>query len=157
MCNVVYNVPKYLIYNYKTFRKNAFDSVLTGRAFSDWNEGKRFYEFAYLYDNENPYVLQQGALFLAKKNKYSEAFRWIDKAINSTNDKFFSIRNSHAIILFDANYELPLDVMVEKQLDRSMEILHKCYHDDARKIFHAIIYADQAERYYRKVNKSNSL
>lgn len=113
MCNVVYNVPKYLIYNYKTFRKNAFDSVLTGRAFSDWNEGKRFYEFAYLYDNENPYVLQQGALFLAKKNKYSEAFRWIDKAINSTNDKFFSIRNSHAIILFDANYELPLDVMVE--------------------------------------------
>lgn len=157
MCNVVYNVPKYLIYNYKTFRKNAFDSVLTGRAFSDWNEGKRFYEFAYLYDNENPYVLQQGALFLAKKNKYSEAFRWIDKAINSTNDKFFSIRNSHAIILFDANYELPLDVMVEKQLDRSMEILHKCYHDDARKIFHAIIYADQAERYYRKVNSPKTI
>lgn len=157
MCNVVNNVPKYLIYNFKTFRKFAFDSLLANRAFKDWNEGKNFYQSAYLYDNENPYVLQQGALFLSKKNQYQEAFKWIDRAINSTNDKYFSIRNSHAIILFDANYDLSLDEMVEKQLDKSMEILHKCYTDDSRKIFHAIVYADQAERYYMKTNCSKTI
>ena len=75
----------------------------------------------------------------------------------STNDKYFSIRNSHAIILFDANYDLLLNEMVEKQLDRSMEILHKCYNDDSRKIFHAIVYADQAERYYMKTNSSKTI
>ena len=146
-----------LIYNFKTFRKFAFDSLLANRAFKDWNEGKNFYQSAYLYDNENPYVLQQGALFLSKKNQYQEAFKWIDRAINSTNDKYFSIRNSHAIILFDANYDLSLDEMVEKQLDKSMEILHKCYTDDSRKIFHAIVYADQAERYYMKTNCSKTI
>lgn len=157
MCNVVNNVPKYLIFNFKTFRKFAFDSLLANRAFKDWKEGKNFYQSAYLYDNENPYVLQQGALFLAKKKKYQEAFKWIDRAINSTNDKYFSIRNSHAIILFDANYDLSLDEMVEKQLDKSMEILHKCYTDDSRKIFHATVYADQAERYYMKTNSSKTI
>lgn len=157
MSKVIYNVPKYLIYNFKTFRKFAFDSLLTTKAFGDWREGMDFYKSAYLYDNENPYVLQQGALFLSKKKQYQEAFKWIDKAINSTNDKFFSIRNSHAIILFDANYGLELDNMVEKQLDRSMEILHKCYHDDSRKIFHAIVYADQAERYFMKTNSAKTI
>lgn len=73
MCNVVNNVPKYLIYNFKTFRKFAFDSLLADRAFKDWNEGRKFYQSAYLYDNENPYVLQQGALFLSKKKQYQEA------------------------------------------------------------------------------------
>lgn len=157
MCNVVDNVPKYLIYNFRTFRKYAFDSMLADRAFNDWNEGKKFYQSAYLYDNENPYVLQQGALFLSKKRQFQEAFKWIDRAINSTNDKYFSIRNSHAIVLFDANYDLLLNEMVEKQLDRSMEILHKCYNDDSRKIFHAIVYADQAERYYLKTNCSKTI
>lgn len=157
MSKVIDNVPKYLIYNFKTFRKFAFDSLLTTKAFVDWKDGMDFYKSAYLYDNENPYVLQQGALFLSKKKQYQEAFKWIDKAINSTNDKYFSIRNSHAIILFDANYELVLNNMVEEQLDRSMEILHKCYHDDSRKIFHAIVYADQAERYFFKANSVKTI
>ena len=47
--------------------------------------------------------------------------------------------------------------MVENQLDKSMEILHKCYTDDSRKIFHAIVYADQAERYYKKTNCSKTI
>lgn len=157
MSKVIDNVPKYLIYNFKTFRKFAFDSLLTAKAFVDWKDGMDFYKSAYLYDNENPYVLQQGALFLSKKKQYQEAFKWIDKAINSTNDKYFSIRNSHAIILFDANYELELNNMVEEQLDRSMDILHKCYHDDSRKIFHAIVYADQAERYFIKANSEKTI
>lgn len=157
MSKVIDNVPKYLIYNFKTFRKFAFDSLLTAKAFVDWKDGMDFYKSAYLYDNENPYVLQQGALFLSKKKQYQEAFKWIDKAINSTNDKYFSIRNSHAIILFDANYELELNNMVEEQLDRSMEILHECYHDDSRKIFHAIVYADQAERYFIKANSEKTI
>ena len=71
----------------------------------------------------------------------------IDRAKIMTNDRQFSIRNSHAIILFDANYDVFTEDAME-QLDRSMEILHKCFTDDMRKTFHAKTYADQAIRYY---------
>lgn len=144
------------ICNFKTFRKWAFDKVLILRAFPNWEEGKQFYEKAFLFDNRNPYVLQQGALYLSSKQKYQEAFDWIDKAKNLTNDRQFSIRNSHAIIMFEANYNIDTDEAKE-QLDRSMEILHKCFNDDMRKTFHAKTYADQALRYYRKYNNHKSI
>ena len=130
--------------------------MLILRAFPNWEEGKQFYEKAFLFDNRNPYVLQQGALYLSSKQKYQEAFDWIDKAKNLTNDRQFSIRNSHAIIMFEANYNIDTDEAKE-QLDRSMEILHKCFNDDMRKTFHAKTYADQALRYYRKYNNHKSI
>lgn len=73
-----------------------------------------------------------------------------------TNDRQFSIRNSHAIILFDANYDVFTEDAME-QLDRSMEILHKCFTDDMRKTFHAKTYADQAIRYYKKYNNDKAI
>lgn len=144
------------ICNFKTFRKWAFDKVLMSKAFPNWEEGKKFYEKAFLFDNKNPYVLQQGALYLSSKQKYQEAFDWIDKAKILTNDRQFSIRNSHAIIMFEANYNIKTDE-AEEQLDRSMEILHKCFNDDMRKTFHAKTYADQALRYYKKYNNLKSI
>lgn len=102
-----------------------------------------------LYDYTNPYVLQQGALYLSSKKKFQDAFAWIDKAINMTNNKQFSIRNSHAIILFDANYDID-SLEAEKQLDQSMDILSQCVNSDLRRTFHAITYADQAVKYYHK-------
>ena len=150
------NVSYVKICNFKTFRKWAFDKVLMSKAFPNWEDGKKFYEKAFLFDNKNPYVLQQGALYLSSKQKYQEAFDWIDKAKILTNDKQFSIRNSHAIIMFEANYNIKTDE-AEDQLDRSMEILHKCFDDDMRKTFHAKTYADQALRYYKKYNNPKSI
>ena len=126
------------------------------KAFPNWKEGKKFYEKAFLYDNKNPYVLQQGALYLSSKQRYQDAFDWIDRAKVMTNDRQFSIRNSHAIILFDANYDVFTEDAME-QLDRSMEILHKCFTDDMRKTFHAKTYADQAIRYYKKYNNEKAI
>lgn len=93
---------------------------------------------------------------MSSKKQYNLAFEWIDRAKIMTNNKYFSIRNSHAIILFEANYEIPLTPESEKILDESMEILHNCYKDDQRKTFHAITFADQAIRYFYKENSAKT-
>lgn len=154
---VINSVPQVQICNYNKFKKYAFDKELILLAFPDWKQGKLFYEQAYLYDYKNPYVLQQGALYLSSKKQYKLAFEWIDKAKIMTNNKYFSIRNSHAIILFEANYDIPLTIESEKLLDESMQILHKCFEDDQRKTFHAITFADQAIRYFYKMNSDKTI
>lgn len=144
------------ICNYNTFHKKAFDKKIISRAFPNWRDGKEFYEKAFLYDNENPYVLQQGALYLSQHKKYQEAFSWIDRAKMLSSDKQFTIRNSHAIILFEANIDVnTADAML--QLDKSMTILHNCFTDDKRKVFHATTYAEQALLYYRKYNNEKAV
>lgn len=153
---VINNIPQVQICNYNKFKKYAFNKELILLAFPQWKKGKDFYEQAFLYDYENPYVLQQGALYLSSKKQYNLAFEWIDRAKIMTNNKYFSIRNSHAIILFEANYEIPLTPESEKILDESMEILHNCYKDDQRKTFHAITFADQAIRYFYKENSAKT-
>ena len=156
MNNLLERVAYVKICNYRTFRRWAFDKAIVSKAFPKWDEGKAFYQKAFMYDNRNAYVLQQGALYLSSKRKYQDAFDWIDRAKILTNDKQFSIRNSHAIILFDANYEVNSQEAME-QLDRSMEILCRCYYDDMRKTFHAKTYADQAIRYFRKYMNEKSI
>lgn len=156
MNNLLEKVAYVKICNYRTFRRWAFDKAIVSKAFPKWDEGKSFYQKAFMYDNRNAYVLQQGALYLSSKRKYQDAFDWIDRAKILTNDKQFSIRNSHAIILFDANYEVNSQEAME-QLDRSMEILSRCYYDDMRKTFHAKTYSDQAIRYFRKYMNEKSL
>jgi tetratricopeptide (TPR) repeat protein len=126
--------------------------------FSFWHEGKEFYEKAFIKDFYNPYVLQQGALYLAKKYKYEEAFFWIDKAMSMTDNKQFTIRNSHAIILFKANINVAGNIeSVRLQLDKSMSILEKCIEADRRKYFHAIIYSQQAIKYFYKFSDDKSI
>ena len=156
MWNVINNVYYVSICNYRTFHKWAFDKDMMMRAFPNWHEGKEFLEEAFLYDNRNPYVLQQGALYLSAKKRYREAFDWIDRAKTMTDDKHFSIRNSHAIILFDANYEVDTEE-AEIQLDLSMDILHKCYTNDKRRTFHARTYAEQSLRYFKKYHNDKSI
>ncbi|MGZ3867167.1 MAG: SIR2 family protein, partial [Bacteroidia bacterium] len=48
-----HNVPIIRTVNYHVFRKTAFDKDFFSRAYPDWVEGKRFYEF--LYSRENDY------------------------------------------------------------------------------------------------------
>lgn len=153
---VVDKISPIRICDFRIFHKYAFDKDLTIKAFPNWKEGKDFYEKAFVFDRKNPYVLQQGALYLSQKRQYAQAFQWIDKALSMTDDKYFSIRNSHAVILFNANIEKD-DSNVRCQLDRSMEILEKCMKADARKRFHARIYSSQAIKYYGRYNDEKSL
>lgn len=149
LCRFIDRVPRIMIPSYKIFRKYAFDKVLISRAFDSWEEGKEFYEKAFLYDDRNPYVLQQGALYLAQKKQFEIAFEWIDMAISMTDNKYFSIRNSHAIILFNANID-KIGEDARFELDKSMKILERCMNADARKRFHANTYGTQAIRYYER-------
>ena len=147
MKTVIKNIPPFKICDYRIFRKYAFDKVFANKAFTNYYEGQEYYKEAFLYDRENPYVLQQGALYMAQKKQFDIAFNWIDRAITMTNDKYFSIRNSHAIILFSANIDKKNNLS-KKELDRSMTILEKCMTADSRKRFHAITYGQQAIRYF---------
>jgi tetratricopeptide (TPR) repeat protein len=156
MWNVVDRVHSFAICNFKTFRKWAFDKTLALKAFANWREGMDFYEQVFIYDNNNPYILQQGALYLSTKHRYREAFDWIDRAKTMTNNKHFSIRNSHAIILFDANYEINT-TEAKGLLIKSMETLHECYTNDNRKTYHAQVYADQALRFFKKYHDNTSV
>lgn len=149
------NIPSVRVCNYRTFHKYAFDKLTTLKAFENWEEGKLFYEEAFLYDHHNPYVLQQGALYLAQKKHYDDAFVWLDRALTMTDDKYFSIRNSHAIILFNANIDKN-GKGVKSELDRSMAILEKCMNTDSRKRFHANIYGNQAIKYFNKYRDEKS-
>ena len=147
--NVIDKIPSFRICEYYKFKRYAFDKNIISKAFKRWEEGRTFYEKAFLYDNRNPYVLQQGALYLSSFEQYDLAFEWIDNAINMTDDKHFSIRNSHAIILFNANISKD-GIKARSELNRSMEILEKCINNDARKKFHANTYGRQAIRYFQK-------
>lgn len=150
---VIALVPQVQIPNYGSFKRRAFDHRLIGKAFPDWKSGEKFYESAFHYDYNNPYVLQQEALYLAGKGHFDEAFSKIDKAKVMTGDRHFSIRNSYAIILFEANIKKDFPE-TKRYLNESMNILEKCYNNDKRKFYHAEIYAEQAKRYYKKFQDS---
>lgn len=151
--NFINEVSKLKVCNYRIFKRWAFDKELMLKAFPKWEQGEHFYKEAFLYDDKNPFVLQQGALYLSDKKQYGKAFAWIDKAIMMTDNKQFSIRNSHAIILFDSNYEVDTPEAI-MQLNKSMKILQQCFYDDKRRLFHALTYAKQAIRYFKRLPQS---
>ncbi len=99
----------------------------------------------------SPYLRQQAALYLAHKRRFQEAFKWIDEAIEASGNRIPSIRNSHAIILFNANINISDygSGVVASTLKRSMDILAECYKYDKRKGYHALTFADQAVRYWQ--------
>ena len=41
-----------------------------------------------------------------------------------------------------------MDAQTRAILDKSMQIVKKCYQDDQRKTYHAIVFAEQALEYY---------
>jgi len=141
------NVPKHLIPQFYIFKRSAYDAYYTTKAFSDWQEGLEFYETVYKFDR-TPFILQQCALYLLKKRHYTEAALQIDKAIQISTKRIFSIENTHAIILFKANLNAAKhNSKTRELLDRSMQILIKCYADDQRKTYHAVTFAEQALEY----------
>lgn len=142
------NVTPYRICRFDVFRRRGYDADLMVRAFPEWQAGRVFYEQIHARDG-SPYILQQGALYLSRKKRHREAFQWIDTAVLDSGGQIWSIRNSHAIILFEANIEHPDhdSETVRRTLHQSMQILARCYESDRRRVFHAIRFADQALRY----------
>jgi hypothetical protein len=123
---------------------------LTHRAFTDWQDGLHFYERCFSRDRSASFK-QQGAIFLLRKKQYSLAFSWIDEAKGIAGQRSASVRNTYAVILFNANYdkvESAPDVI--STLDESMITLQKCYSDDLRKVYHAKVFSDQAVKYAAK-------
>jgi len=142
------NVSPYRIPRYQTFSRRAFDSSLIKRAFASVEDGAEFYDRVYARDR-SPYLLQQKALFLSGRNRHGDAFQAIDRAKAEASPYNWTIRNSHAVILFRANIDFAGDKPeVRAQLDASMQTLSECYHSDRRKAFHAMTFADQALRYW---------
>ena len=141
------NIGTYRICHYRIFQRQAYDSRLFGRAFPNWSEGVEFYDRLYERD-PSPYLLQQMALYLNYKGEYNRAFHAIDRALRDTNFENWTIRNSHAAIMFKANIEFAGQAIARGSLDESMEILKRCYKSDRRKVFHAMTFADHAIHYW---------
>ena len=144
------HVSTYRIVRFDVFHQQAYDEKFAMKAFPDWREGLAYYEKLCSKDS-SPYLKQQGALYLARQRRYSEAFSWIDDAVLKSSGRIPSIRNSHAIILFRANINQPdkHSRIVSETLKRSMTILAECYSFDKRKIYHAMTFGEQAIEYWR--------
>lgn len=151
-------VSSYRIHRHDVFRRRAYDHELMHKVFEDWEEGMAFYRQCYSRE-DNAYILQQGALYLARKRHFQEAFQMIDESLSKTNRRIPSIRNSHATILFKANIGRPdtADGIVKRSLQKSMEILEECYAYDQRKAYHAQIFADQSLSYDNRYGGAESL
>lgn len=144
------NVPKHLIPNFHVFKRQGYDASYVAKAYNDWKQGLEFYETAYQTD-KNPFLLQQCSLYLMRKKRYTEAALKIDQALQSSYRRFFSIENTHAIILFKANINANSnDPSIRATLDKSMQILKDCYKEDQRKTYHAFTFGEQALEYFTK-------
>ncbi len=161
----VERVPIFKICRYDIFKSSAFDADIVTRYFTKYEDGIEFYKKC-LEIEDSAFMYQQIALYASRKRKYSDAFRWIDKAKNCERRNIFSIRNTHAIILFNANISKEnKDGSVIATLHQSLEILKDCYKNDLRKGFHARIFGelvlmfyeaygyDEVEKYVETANK----
>lgn len=138
------NIP-----NYKTFKRYAFDASLINKAYTQYEDGKSFYDKVFERD-QSEYLLQQAALFMKHRKRFKEAFLYIDKALNMAPYSIFSIKNTHAQIMFAANINAECSSEVRKTLDESMKILQECYEKDGRRMVHSLIFGDQAIKYHNK-------
>ncbi|MBR2293515.1 MAG: SIR2 family protein [Clostridia bacterium] len=133
------NVPPHVIYKNHIFKRKAYDARMMKQLFGE--NANNLYQRLFNTDS-SAYNLQQWALYKALNGNYSEAFRDIDKAINMQRNNF-SIKNTRAIILFEANKDKKTDIALSGLIE-AMEILESCFNNDKRKIFHAIKYAEFA-------------
>ncbi len=134
---------------YDVFRRNAYDARIVARAFPDWEDGVAFYNSVSHRDQSYSFK-QQCALYLSNKRQYELAFSWVDDALAMAGRNNPTVRNTYAVILFNANYDKPEGADVMATLDESMSILSRCYNDDYRKIYHSKVYSEQAMKYQRK-------
>lgn len=131
------NISPYKIYQYHLFRRSAYDAKLYHTLFG--KDANSIYESLYEYDH-NPYTLQQWALCRAYLKEFKEAFADIDKAQRQKPNNF-SIRNTSAIILFEANKDDESETGRQKRIE-AINMLEECYNNDKRKTYHANRFAE---------------
>lgn len=127
------------IYKYYVFKRKAYDSNLFYKLFG--NNADEVYRIVY-FNDPSAYTLQQWALYKMRCHRYEEAFVDINKAINLLPYNF-SMKNSRAIILFEANKDKDYSE-AEQYLKEAMDILSNCYHCDKRKEYHLSKYQEFA-------------
>ena len=137
--NFLERVPVFKIYRYNLFKRSAYDAKLFHSLFKE--KANEIYDKLYDYE-ANPYTLQQWALCRAYLKQFKEAFSDIDKALRQKPNNF-SIRNTSAIILFEANRE-ELNATGKQKRAEAMDILSECYKNDKRKTYHANRFAEFA-------------
>ena len=133
----ILNVSSYKVYKYYIFKRSAFDARNFNKLFG--NTAHDLYEHIYRFD-ESAYTLQQWALYKAYLGDFAGAFADIDKAVNKSSNNF-SIKNSRAIILFEANKKQKT-AKAEAGMEEAMQILQQCFSSDKRKVYHAQKYAE---------------
>lgn len=150
-------VSPYRIFRYDVFRRNAYDNELALMAFPNWQDGYNFYERGFGIDRSY-YMKQHGALYLSKKKQFQKAFDWIHDALYESGNRIFSIRNSYAAIMFNANIEADehADGIVRKTLLESMQILKSCIDNDRRSAYHVFTFADQAIKLHERYGDAES-
>lgn len=131
---------------YSVFQRGAFRNEIFVRAFPDWSEGLDLYNLMVevaLTDRPKPYIMQQCALYLAQKRRFSEAFTMIDEAVRMSNGRIQTIRHTQARIKFEANIDIEDDEdgYVKESLFNSMDELRDCRNRDTRKQRHSEYYA----------------
>jgi hypothetical protein len=153
------SVPTRLIVDYPVFRRYAYDNDFARRAFPKVNDGKKFYE-RLVGSTDNAFDYQHGAIYLSKMKSFTDAFSWIDTAMSKSRNKVFSIRNTHARILFEANIDIVRSDSTNRTalegIDESMTVLAACIKNDARRTYHLLRYSDQALQYGAVINDSKS-
>ena len=132
-------ISPYKIYQYNLFRRSAYDAKFYHILFG--KRANEIYKALYEYDH-SPYTLQQWALCSAYLKNFKEAFALIDKAQRQKPNNF-SMKNTGAIILFEANREDVTETGRRKRIE-AIDILEKCYSHDKRKIYHANKFAEFA-------------
>lgn len=146
------NVSSSAIYRYDIFKKRAYDADITKYAFSK-EDGIKFYDKVIAL-NRSPYVKHQYALFLQRKKDIDAAWKIIDQANTESHGRIFSIANTHAIILFDKNIDIPcVDAEISKLkeiLSRSFETLEYCVTKDVKITYHVLIYARHTLKYIER-------
>lgn len=142
-------IPVYKIYRYNLFRRSAYDAKFFHILFKE--ESNEIYEKLYDYE-PNPYTLQQWALCRSYLKQFKLAFADIDKALRQRPNNF-SIKNTSAIILFEANREERNETGRQKRAE-AMKILTECYKNDKRKAYHANRFAEFAINIFEIDNDS---
>jgi len=135
----ILNVSPYKVFQHHIFRRSGYDAKLFSELFG--KEAYKLYECIYRFDN-SAYTLQQQALCKAYLGDFTGAFSDIDKALNKSHSNF-SIKNSHAIILFEANKDKRTPI-AEEGIAKAMSTLQECFHSDKRKVYYAQKFAEFA-------------
>lgn len=137
------NVRSDVVPRWDNFRIAAYQVYYTKRVFPEWHDGKAFYDELFDRD-QNYYDLQHAALYLSNKGQHKLAFSYIDDALQRSGNRVFSIRNTHAQVLFAANiHNAPSDEVAKQEVLESMKILRACLEGDRRSRNHAIVYGEQ--------------